>query len=609
MAALSLIAVSAILVGYAEIRSASLVRYHQNKSVAVHADLLETMLDLQSERLGVLARQLAAYPMVDAAIADGELAPGFEDLLELDGIAVPEESALQLVDADGAVLARAFDQRISVSADVSALAIDPTADTLLALTGDGVPILAHHAPIRRVDNVVGGILLLMPIGGVTSTFFPDLEGLAFRAPGQPVTRLFGEEIASDAVLPGHSLQARSTVLPGTNNERMEAIFLPIELSGGSSTGDLILLEEITTTLLQGELLSRLTFTAVVVIILVSLGVLLRSLRLGFRPLGAVVLLLESMSRGETSLRFSQETTKASRGSADTEADAERSSASSGQEIDTLLRAVESFRASLDARNALIAVREQLENARRIQQSLLPNNFDLHPGLDVHGLMHPAEEVAGDFFDLFRFDDGRVAVLIADVSGKGLAPALFASQASALIRSLCHQATSLPEAMRLANLSLCERNPEGLFLTAILAAVTPETGHIAFVNAGHCRPLLSKSNGTIEQVVTDPEPIVGVLPDLEWTQHQLTLSGGDRLLLYSDGFDEAQAADGSFLGTDRVLEISSQASEDVSSTSEQVTNSMLEGIESFVGSAPQADDITLIALRAAWHDRQPLPAGR
>jgi len=586
--------VSIILIAYAEIRSSTRSRQHQATFQAVNAELVETMLALQREQLGALARRVVSDRGIDAAFSDGALE--FEQALDL--VRNRRPLALVLVNASGDILARSIDRSVRLDTSLFKMARRTATETRLLVGSDGAPVILHHASVRRGDQIAGTVWVALPIINVTREFFPDIAGLAFRFPDGTLNPLYGSRINTTQI-PAYP---QVSILNGESGKRFEAVFVPLEFDGNDKVGDLVLLRDVTNAFMREEFISRLTLVTVFVIILISIGFLTRSLRLGFRPLGAVVHLLEAMSKGDTGLHFTypldptvpaskecgpQKPTFGTNGPKDP---------AQYHEIGTLLRAVESFRASIDAQNALVIVREQLDNARRIQQSLLPQNFDYYPELDIFGRMRPALEVAGDFFDIFQLDDGRVAALIADVSGKGLAPALFASQASALLRAQCYQNFNPGDVIRFSNNALCERNPENMFLTGILAFLNPKSGEVTFVNAGHCPPVIIRQNNSVEQMVTDPEPILGIVPDFEWTTHQFKLDPGDRFLLYSDGFDEAQTISGEMLGTQKLMDMFRNAALTDDISSERVSEMLFDGIDAFAAGAPQADDITIITIR-------------
>ena len=583
----ALVAVSIVLIAYAEIRSTSLTRRHEMARLNVQADLLHTMLALYHERLGTLARRVAADPEVDATLLTSLASPDVYETLELARGQLPELPTLILYSNDGRVLVDLSDGTHSlIPPDNNA----QSNESRIIIGKSGIPTLAYHAPARRSDRIVGGVGAFMPVSDGVKEFFPDLLGLAFLDENGRLHRLAGEfPVATAAIQFGRDQQARNLILSDNGTKRrLEFTFLTLRNEENGVPGELVLLRDITKMARREELLTKLAFATVLIIIILSFGLLMRALRLGFRPLAAVVWLLETMAKGETRLRF--------RGMEDTRKATAFLNVTSVKEVGTLLDAVERFRTSLHARNALVAVQEQLANARRIQQSLLPVKFDLHRGLEIYGLMRPAQEVGGDFFDIFLLENGRVAALIADVSGKGIAAALFAAQVSALLRAHCLQSDDLTAVIRLTNIALCERNPENMFVSAVLVTIIPETGRVSFVNAGHCPPMIAKRNGEVQLIEADPEPVLGVLPELNWTQHHLSLSADDRMLLYSDGFDEAQTNDGTFLGIREAMAIFGGAcAENPELSVEYLSKSTLEHINKFAAGAPQSDDITLVAL--------------
>ncbi|MCY4305850.1 MAG: SpoIIE family protein phosphatase [Aestuariivita sp.] len=593
-----LILVSAMLLTSAEIRNDARAQRTQSTIFSLHLDLMETALQLKEAQLREMANSVVSDSLVGEAFREG----GVEQIdLErvLDNIRDNNSLALLLIkypnhqvlasSVEGAILNTDFfitDNLISFS------------ETRLEVDSAGSPVLLHLTPIRRGDRIEGEVKILLPLNDVVNDFFPDLAGLAFKTEADDIKPLFG--YPPNTVI--NSPRDVTSLLPIESGLRFGATYVPLRFNDKIEIGEFIFLREITQAIEQEELLTNLTIVAIAVVIIISLGLFTRSLRIAFRPLEAVVRLLDAMSQGNDKLRLR---TKAS--SSVIKENGSSISEHYWDEIDvpydeirTILGAVERFRTSIDAQKTLLVVREQLENAKRIQQSLLPQSFDQHMKLDIFGRMRPALEVAGDFFDIFLLDNSKLAIVIADVSGKGLAPALFASQASALFRAQCHQNHDPSEALKLANRALCERNPEDMFLTCIVAVIEPETGILKFVNAGHCPPIVIRENGEIEQIETEPEPIVGVIPEFDWTCHQFKLEAGERCLLYSDGFDEAQKDSGEMLGVDKVLEMFSSASLSSAQVSESVATNLFEGIDNFSEGAPQADDITIITLRPLTH---------
>ena len=617
IAAAALLAVSAIIIAYAEFRESLVSRRYEAAWIEVQSDLLDTMLDLYRERLGDIARQVVLNADIDAAL-ERDVSRSLERVLDRARNVLPERPDFAVLSASGEILATTGDEADLVeSGAVRERATDVVRNIIIA-SSSGSPVLAHYAPVRRGDATVAQVVALLEISDGISSFFPGLSGLAFMPSAGGLLGLTGDVPALDSALPESDGQARHQILSSVDGRRFDVATLPLRDENGNLSGEFVFLRDISDALEREEVLATLAFSTVLVIILLSLGLLVQALRLGFRPLGAVVYLLDAMARGETGLRM-RNVEPPPEPEIDVEGVPERfayhSVARQGHkpeaspstslaqrsvaEIDTLLDTVERFRASIDARNALIAVQEQLESARRIQQSLLPVDFDLHPGLDFSGRMRAAQDVGGDFFDAFPVDDGRVAVVIADVSGKGIAAALFAAQASVVLRSHCQTPENLPEQIQAANNALCQRNPEEMFLTAIVAFVTPGTGEVAFVNAGHCPPMIAGADGKVRLETRPPNLVLGVLPEVDWSLHHMTLSPGESLLLHSDGFDEAQTMEGEILGRDSAMEIFGNViGEAERRDCDGVSQRILEEIDQFAGAAPQADDITLITMKLA-----------
>ena len=577
----ALLAVSIVLIGYAEIRSRSLAHQHKIVWLNAQVDLLHTMLTLYHERLGALAVQIAADPEVDSTFLKNAATLNIYQTLEIARAQLPERPVLVLFSAEGQLLTepdRSAIPQNNFSQDKVTKIVIGKNDTLM---------LAHYAPARRGDKIIGRVGIFMPVSAGIKAFFPNALGLAFLDETGRLKKIAGELPDTTAVVRSNNKQLpRDMILTDTQTmRRLELTFLPLKENVSTVAGELVLIRDISATAQREEVLAKLALLAVMMIMALSLGLLMRALRHGFRPLNAVIRLLEIMTEGETGV-----TLRSAKGAREMEA------VTADQEIGTLLDAVERFRASFQARNALISIQEQLASAKRIQQSLLPLDFNLHPSLGFHGVMRPAQEVGGDFFDIFQLKNGQVAVLIADVSGKGIAAALFAAQVSALLRAQCLQSNDPVEVIEQANTALCDRNPEDMFVSLILAMVAPETGHVSFVNAGHCPPMIVKYDDEIHLVETDPEPVLGAMPGLSWTQHDLILSPGDRLLLYSDGFDEARANDDTLLGLDAAMTMFADACKQHRGMSgEGLSKSLFDKLDKFTAGAPQSDDITLITL--------------
>ena len=237
-------------------------------------------------------------------------------------------------------------------------------------------------------------------------------------------------------------------------------------------------------------------------------------------------------------------------------------------------------------------RAQLDAAQRIQYGMVPASFRFErEGVDVSGLMKPAKEVGGDFYDCFTLRTGQVCALIADVSGKGMAGALFMALSKNLVRDRIRQYEDPGVALNSVNEELCAQNPEGMFVTVFALLLDPLTGTVQYANAGHNPPLLLK-NGTAFYLKPDPGVALGLFDDAAIRTETMHLACGDGILLYTDGVTEAINADRRFYGTARLESLLDGGS---ASDSAAVTELLRASLSDFMRGCEQFDDITAVAL--------------
>ncbi len=245
------------------------------------------------------------------------------------------------------------------------------------------------------------------------------------------------------------------------------------------------------------------------------------------------------------------------------------------------------------------LQRELELAGRIQASALPLPGALEnvPEIAVFAAMRPARDVGGDFYDFFPLNDNEIAFLIADVSGKGIAAALFMMRVKGEIKGNLQRGLSLAEALSRANDNLCEHNDEMMFATVFAAVFSRQTGEVEFVNAGHNPPILLR--GSKAEVLKDPPgPLLAALPGIGYKALRHGLQKQDVLVLYTDGITEALSEQDEFYGMTR-LEAFCQR-QDVSPEVQEVGQEMLLELEAFTAGAEQADDITLLVFK--WEDK-------
>ena len=238
---------------------------------------------------------------------------------------------------------------------------------------------------------------------------------------------------------------------------------------------------------------------------------------------------------------------------------------------------------------------ELDVANRIQANMLPTIFPPFPErneFDIFATMNPAKEVGGDFYDFFLLDDEHLAIVMADVSGKGVPAALFMVIAKILIKNRAHMGGTPAEILRDVNVQLCDGNDDGYFVTVWLSILEIATGKGIATNAGHENPLIKRADGQFELIRNRHSPALGVMDSLKFRTVEYQLYPGDRLFVYTDGVPEATDADNQMFGTERMLE-SLNRRKDMPLA--DILYGLKKDIDRFVGEAPQFDDVTMLCM--------------
>ena len=239
---------------------------------------------------------------------------------------------------------------------------------------------------------------------------------------------------------------------------------------------------------------------------------------------------------------------------------------------------------------------ELNVASHIQKNMLPCIFPPYPEreeFDIYATMMPAKEVGGDFYDFFLIDPDHLAIVIADVSGKGVPAALFMVIAKTLIKNNTAGMTEPKGIFEKTNDQLCENNEEGMFVTAFMGILEISAGVFSFVNAGHNPPLLKRKGQQFDWLSVKPGFILAGMEGMKYQQESITLSEGDELYLYTDGVTEAMNLEEELFTDQRLKEaLNRHRKLDL----KDLLASMKQEIDQFANGAKQADDITMLALR-------------
>lgn len=239
---------------------------------------------------------------------------------------------------------------------------------------------------------------------------------------------------------------------------------------------------------------------------------------------------------------------------------------------------------------------ELNVATQIQSSMLPCIFPAFPDrdeIDIYATMTPAKEVGGDFYDFFMVDKKHLAIVMADVSGKGVPAALFMVIGKTLIKDHTLPGRNLGEVFTEVNNILCESNNNGMFITAFEGVLDLETGEFRYVNAGHEQPFIYRKGEGYEAYKTRPGFVLAGMEDIQYKEQVIQLQVGDRIFQYTDGVTEATDKDEQLYGMNRLYTVLNQKCTECDP--EQTLGIVKADIDAFVGEADQFDDITMLCF--------------
>ena len=238
---------------------------------------------------------------------------------------------------------------------------------------------------------------------------------------------------------------------------------------------------------------------------------------------------------------------------------------------------------------------ELALATRIQADVLPNIFPAFPErseFDVYATMDPAKEVGGDFYDFFLIDEDHLALVIADVSGKGVPAALFMMAAKNILANNAAMGKSPARILTDTNTAVCSNNREEMFITVWLGILEISTGRLTCANAGHEYPALMRPDGSFELYRDRHGFVIGGMEHVQYKEYEIRLEPGARVFVYTDGVSEATDAAENLFGLQRMLD-ALNAEKDV--PLQQLLENVREAVDDFVGEAEQFDDLTMLCL--------------
>ena len=239
---------------------------------------------------------------------------------------------------------------------------------------------------------------------------------------------------------------------------------------------------------------------------------------------------------------------------------------------------------------------ELSLATRIQADMMPGIYPAFPDrseFDIYAVMEPAREVGGDFYDFFLVDDDHLAMVMADVSGKGVPAALFMMASKIILANNTMMGRSPGKVLEATNDAICSNNREEMFVTVWLGILEISTGTVTAANAGHEYPVLRRRGSGFELLKDKHGFVIGGLDHMKYKEYSFTLSPGEDLFIYTDGLTEATDGSQNLFGTERVLEA-------LNAEPDRSPRALLEGVhravDRFVGEAEQFDDLTMLCLK-------------
>lgn len=246
---------------------------------------------------------------------------------------------------------------------------------------------------------------------------------------------------------------------------------------------------------------------------------------------------------------------------------------------------------------------ELDLASQIQEGMIPHIYPAFPErkeFDIYATMDTAKEVGGDFYDFFLLDDDHLALVMADVSGKGIPAALFMMASKIMIGNYSHIDTQSPgRILERVNHQICQNNTMEMFVTVWLGIVELSTGKLVAANAGHEYPAIRRADGKFE-IYRDPHGfVIGGMDGVPYKEYTIQLSPGDAIFQYTDGVTEAANSSRELFGTERMIDV---LNEEPDATPEMLLIHVKEAIDDFVADAAQFDDITMLAFK--YHGPEP-----
>ncbi len=262
-------------------------------------------------------------------------------------------------------------------------------------------------------------------------------------------------------------------------------------------------------------------------------------------------------------------------------------------IERTAKHLELWRDALVARDKLTSLNNELLIADKMQQSILPRIFPSGENYKISGTMLPARNVGGDFFDVINCGEGKIGIVVADVSGKGVPAAMFMMSSRTLIKGSAIGNQNPSDVLKEVNRLLVEDNSTGMFVSVFYCVVDTRTGQICYSNGGHNPPLIVKPDGSSVFLEMDSGVALGMFEEIEFKDQQFTLEPNDRVVFYTNGITETMNTNDELYGNKGLIQ-AVKSNKDLNI--EQFNQAIISNVREFSKDVRQSDDLTCISLR-------------
>ncbi len=265
-------------------------------------------------------------------------------------------------------------------------------------------------------------------------------------------------------------------------------------------------------------------------------------------------------------------------------------------VEKTIKQVVQLRLAVHEHSRLESIQHELELARTMQQSILPQTFPAFPDrheFDLFATMIPARMIGGDFYDYFLVDNEHLGLVIADVADKGIPAALFMMMSRTLLRARALNNLPPGQCLQEVNMMLCDNNDSAMFVTLFYGVLDIASGTFRYANGGHNPPCLVRAAGDIAPLQTQAGPVLGVIEDATYTEQTVTLQPHDAIFFYTDGVTEAESDGQGFYGEARLHDVLRQCH---TAAAQAMVSAVVKAVQQFAGAAAQSDDITALAMR-------------